>query len=97
MLLYKFKFPKAFPFYPPKLVVVCTILVFCQMPSARLKGEKLFAKNPTSLSMQNAETPNRRFKLHKNRQRFIRTHNETLSIITMRVCNPDRSPVGINR
>jgi len=50
------------------------------MPSARLKAEKLFAKNPASLSMQNAETPNRRFKLHKNRHRFIRTQNETLSV-----------------
>jgi len=23
---------------------------------------------------------------------FIRTHNETLSVVAMRVCNPDRSP-----
>jgi hypothetical protein len=30
-------------------------------------------------------------------QFFIRSHNETLSVIAMRVCNPDRSPVGINR
>jgi hypothetical protein len=28
---------------------------------------------------------------------FIRTHNETLSVVAMRVSNPDRSPVGINR
>jgi hypothetical protein len=27
---------------------------------------------------------------------FIRVHNETLSV-AMSVCNPDRSPVGINR
>jgi hypothetical protein len=27
---------------------------------------------------------------------FIRTHNETLSV-AMCVCNPNRSPVGINR
>ena len=27
----------------------------------------------------------------------IRTHNETLSIVPMRVSNPDRSSVGINR
>jgi len=24
-------------------------------------------------------------------------HNETLSVVAERVCNPDRSPVGINR
>jgi hypothetical protein len=28
---------------------------------------------------------------------FIRTQNEPLSVVAMRVCNPDRSPVGINR
>jgi hypothetical protein len=28
---------------------------------------------------------------------FIRTHNETLLVVAMCVCNPDRSPVGINR
>jgi hypothetical protein len=33
----------------------------------------------------------------KGRQLFIRTHNETLSIVAVRVSNPDRSPVGINR
>jgi hypothetical protein len=30
-------------------------------------------------------------------QLFIRTHNETLSVVAMRVSDPDRSPVGINR
>jgi|Kansoi300Nextera_1026150.scaffolds.fasta_scaffold37366_2 hypothetical protein len=29
-------------------------------------------------------------------QLFIRSHNETLSVVAMRVCNPGRSPVGIN-
>jgi hypothetical protein len=40
---------------------------------------------------------NRRFKFHKRSQLFIRTHNETLSVVAMRISNPDRSPVGINR
>jgi hypothetical protein len=40
---------------------------------------------------------NRRFKLQKRRQFFIRLHNETLSVAAMRVCNEDRSPIGINR
>jgi hypothetical protein len=39
----------------------------------------------------------RRFKFEKRRQLLIRTHNETLSVIAMCVCNPDCSPVGINR
>jgi hypothetical protein len=28
---------------------------------------------------------------------LVRTHDETLSIVAMRVCNEDRSLVGINR
>jgi hypothetical protein len=44
-----------------------------------------------------AASANRRFKFHKRRQQFIRTHNETLSVVAMRVHNPDRSPVGMNR
>jgi hypothetical protein len=32
----------------------------------------------------------------KRRQLFIRTHNETLSIIAVRVSNPDCSPSGIH-
>jgi hypothetical protein len=39
-------------------------------------------------------SPNRRF--HR-RQRFIRTHNETLFVVAMGGCNPDRSPVGLQR
>jgi len=35
--------------------------------------------------------------LDKRRQFFIRVHNETLTVVAVRVCNPDRSPVGINR
>ncbi len=27
----------------------------------------------------------------------IRPHNQTFSVVAMCVCNPDRSPVGINR
>jgi hypothetical protein len=28
---------------------------------------------------------------------IIGAHNEALTVAAMRVCNPDRSPVGINR
>jgi hypothetical protein len=40
---------------------------------------------------------NRRFQFQKSGQPFIRTHNETLSVAAVCVCNPDRSPFGINR
>jgi anti-sigma B factor antagonist len=35
----------------------------------------------------------RRFEFHKHSQLFIRVHNETLSVVAMRVCNKERSPV----
>jgi hypothetical protein len=38
---------------------------------------------------------NRRFQFEKRRQRFIRAHNETLSIVAKRVSNPDCSPFAI--
>jgi hypothetical protein len=56
-----------------------------------------FGKNPASLSRQFAESANCRFKLHERSQLLIRTHNETLPVVAVGVCNPDRSPVGINR
>jgi hypothetical protein len=56
-----------------------------------------FGRNLASLSRQFAASANRRFKFNKRRQLFLRTHNETLTVVAMCVCNPDRSPVGINR
>jgi hypothetical protein len=35
-------------------------------------------------------------KFDKRRQLSIRVHNETLSVVAMCVCNPDRSPAGIH-
>jgi hypothetical protein len=37
------------------------------------------------------------FQFQKSSQFFIRVHNETLSVVAMRVSNPDRSSAGINR
>jgi hypothetical protein len=34
---------------------------------------------------------------HERKQLFIRMHNETLPIVAVRVSNPDRLPVGIDR
>jgi hypothetical protein len=38
----------------------------------------------------------RRFQFHKRSQLFIRSHNEPLPVVAVRVSNPDRSPLGIN-
>jgi len=48
------------------------------------------------LSSKLAACAGRRFKFHKCRQLLIRTHNETLSVIAMRVGNPDYSPASFN-
>jgi hypothetical protein len=37
-----------------------------------------------------------RLQFQKRRQLLVRTHNETLSVVAMRVSNPDRSPAGIH-
>ena len=37
------------------------------------------------------------FKFNECHQLFIRVHNETLSVAAMRVSDPDRLSVGINR
>ena len=39
----------------------------------------------------------RPLQFQKRSQHFIGVHNETLSVVAMRVCNPDWLPVGINR
>jgi hypothetical protein len=48
------------------------------------------------LSSQFAASASGRFQFEKRSQLFIRTHNETLSVVAMRVCNPDYSPSGIH-
>ena len=40
---------------------------------------------------------NRRFEFDKSRQLFIDVYNQTLSVVAMRINNPERSTVGINR
>ena len=54
-------------------------------------------KNLVRLSKQSAASVNRRFEFQKSRQQFLRTHKEALSVVAVCVCNPDRSPAGINR
>jgi hypothetical protein len=50
-----------------------------------------------AVHLRDLAAPNRRFELHKRRQPFIRSRNETLPVVAMCISNPDRSPVGINR
>jgi hypothetical protein len=34
-------------------------------------------------------------RVQQKQSTFIRTHNETFSVVAMRVCNPDRSPLRV--
>jgi hypothetical protein len=44
------------------------------------------------MSRQFAASAGRRFEFHKRGQRFIRAHNETLSVAAMGVSNPNCGP-----
>jgi hypothetical protein len=56
-----------------------------------------FGKIAFACQAQSLQGRNRRFEFQKRSQLFIHAHNETFSVIAVCVCNPDRSPVGINR
>jgi hypothetical protein len=47
-------------------------------------------------SFERSAGSNRRFKFQKRSQLFVCTHNETLSVVAMRVGNPNRSPFAIH-
>jgi len=51
-----------------------------------------FGKNAPNLSKQFAAGGDRQFQFEKSSQLLIRSHNETLSAVAMRVCNLDCSP-----
>jgi hypothetical protein len=56
-----------------------------------------FEKISPARQAQSATSLNDRFESDKRGQLFIRTHNETRSVVAVSVRNPDRSPLGINR
>jgi hypothetical protein len=56
-----------------------------------------FGKNLANLSNQFAARTNRRFKFQKRCQLFLRAHNETLSVVAMRICNKDCLSARIDR
>jgi hypothetical protein len=55
------------------------------------------AKNLASLASQFGASVNHGLEFNECSQLFIGLHNVTLPVVAMPVCNPDRSPVGINR
>jgi hypothetical protein len=71
-----------------------------EIPKAKIRGRTgnrvcvLYCR--LSRGKPKEDRPNRRFKFHKRRKLFIRTHNETLSVAAISVNNPDRSPAGIH-
>ena len=46
-------------------------------------------ENRARLSRRSYANANRKFEVDKGSQLFIRLHNETLSVVAVRVCNPD--------
>ena len=92
-------------FFPATLFLNCRGLEEGEEPSGRnalrLIQDRLndteFCKNRANLSSQFAASADSRFEFQKRSQFFISAHNETISVPAMRVSNPDRSLVGINR
>jgi hypothetical protein len=65
---------------------------------ATLQGGIVTRSNPRHRRRKlTAAYANRRFKFKKSSQPLARTHDETLSVIVMRVNNPDCSPFAIYR
>jgi hypothetical protein len=48
------------------------------------------------VSMNSSGHENSRFKFSKRSQLFIRSHNETLPVAAMCICNPDDSSVAVH-
>jgi hypothetical protein len=53
------------------------------------------AKTRPTCQTNSLEPVDGRFKFQKRGQLFVRPHNEMLSVVAMRVSNPDRSPARI--
>jgi hypothetical protein len=53
-------------------------------------------KAPNQAEQPPAGPSSRRFQFHKRSQLFMRMYNVTLSVVAVRISNPDRSSVGIN-
>jgi len=67
----------------PAAKVLRLIQIFLTTPS--------FEKISPIRQTNSPQPANHRFEFEKRRQLFIHTHNEALTVVTMRVNNPDRS------
>jgi hypothetical protein len=68
----------------------------CPSPDSDPLNDAELGKNLARLSRQVAASTNRRFQFHKRGQLLIGMYHETLTIIAMRVHNPDCSLVAIH-
>jgi hypothetical protein len=56
----------------------------------------MFPQSNANRPVGSTPKPSRKSQFHKRSQLFIRTQNETLSVVAMCVCNPHRSPITIH-
>jgi hypothetical protein len=66
-------------------------------PDSNPFSDAEFGKNAAKLSSQFDRKCRSRLRVPETRQLFIRPHDESLCVVAVRVNNPDRFPVGINR
>jgi len=74
-------------------LLLCSLLAFELLPPAYESCDVKW-RNSTGCYLRKHESP---IPTKKPRELFIGTHNQTPSVVTMRVNNPHRLPVGINR
>jgi hypothetical protein len=86
--------PGAFLETPAQLLVL-QILQECGLISISVIARVQRSCVPSIFCQKMSANHPREFK--KRSQLFIRVHDEALTVAAMRVCNPDCSPVGINR
>jgi hypothetical protein len=65
------------------------------MVSVAFLGQQVSFEKISTASQDNSATSNRRFQFNKRGQLFIRSDNETLTVVAMRVSEKDCSPAKI--
>jgi hypothetical protein len=84
-----------------RLAAMCTIQC-CDFAAAGGREFKsatidIVVITPLSDDGRSGEPALVRWNFQKARRLFIRSHNETLSVVRVRINNPDRSPLAIQR
>jgi hypothetical protein len=67
------------------------------LPDSNPLETRSLEKITPACQARNPQPGIRRFEFEKSSQFFIRVHNETLSVVAVRIRNPDCLPSGINR